>query len=72
MSPRAFAALVALTLAASLPTAAAAQQPAAAPNDTALTLPIQPVRTLRFTTDEAEAILGRNAARFYNLPEQRS
>ena len=53
MSPRAFAALVALTLAASLPTAAAAQQPAAAPNDTALTLPIQPARTLRFTTDEA-------------------
>ena len=36
-------------------------------------LPINAARWgYRFTTDEAEAILGRNAARFYNLPEQRS
>ena len=51
----ALAALATLTLGAllPLPTVAAAQQPTAVPNDTALALPIKPVRTLRFTTDEA-------------------
>src|SRR5436190_131475 len=53
MSPRPLATLAAMTLAAFLPASAPAQQPTAPPNDTALTLPIQPVRTLHFTTDEA-------------------
>ena len=55
MSTRHIAALAALTLGAllPLPTPVAAQQPTATPNDTALTLPIKPERTIRFTTDEA-------------------
>src|SRR5687768_15998103 len=51
----AFAALAALTLGAllPLPTPAAAQQPTAIPNDTAIVLPIKPELTLRFATAEA-------------------
>jgi Tol biopolymer transport system component/imidazolonepropionase-like amidohydrolase len=58
MSSRFLTALAALTLGASLPAPGRSQQPAARqPNadtsDTAMALPIKPVRTLRFTTDEA-------------------
>jgi Tol biopolymer transport system component/imidazolonepropionase-like amidohydrolase len=53
MSTRRLAALAALTLGASLPTPARAQQPTAVSSDTGLALPIKSVRTLRFTTDEA-------------------
>ena len=58
MSSRFLTALAALTLGASLPAPGRSQQPAAQqPNadtsDTAMALPIKPVRTLRFTTDEA-------------------
>ena len=53
MSTHRLAALAALTLGASLSTPASAQESKAVSNDTALTLPITPVRTLRFTTDEA-------------------
>ena len=43
----------ALQLGALFSTSSAAQQATAVPGDTALALPITPVRTLRFTTDEA-------------------
>jgi Tol biopolymer transport system component/imidazolonepropionase-like amidohydrolase len=53
MSKRLLSTLAAIALCASLPATARAQQSTAVPNDTALTLPIKPVRTVRFTTDEA-------------------
>jgi len=58
MSSRFLTALAAFGLGASLSTPGHAQQPAAqqaaaASSDTAMALPIKPVRTLRFTTDEA-------------------
>ena len=58
MSSRFLTALAALTLGALLPAPGRSQQPGpqqpnADTSDTAMALPIKPVRTLRFTTDEA-------------------
>ena len=55
MMPRRLAALAALALGPSIlaPAVTRAQESTPVPNDTGLTLPIKPVRTLRFTTDEA-------------------